>query len=715
MAENSASGSGLRLIRIAAAASILVPAVLLVWAGIGNYRKVQALAEERIVRSLDVEEEHANKSFQLVNLILDDLTEDLQSSPFEERERYFHDLFLKRIRAASEIQSIWLFDKNGHAVVTSSAFPAPRERDFSNQDYFLAHVKNDVGTYFGELHNSTFGGRPFFTISRRVTRDGAFAGVLEISVLPSEFYAFYTRLVYGEGLQYALIREDGTFLVRYPVPETIPPPPLDPSTAFRRTIAANPQGGFYRTASAIDGIRRLFAVRRLASAPIYVSAGITTDAIDREWLTEMFPYIAIGLPGSAFLFATLMLVLHGAKRLDTEMRLREQAEASLRQAQRLEAIGQLTGGVAHDFNNLLTIIIGNLESAARQIAALSGAGQDRVGQAISRAMQGAQRAATLTRRLLAFSRQQPLNPKAINLNKVLINLPDLLRGGLGESVAVEVVGAAGLWPVEADATELETAIVNLAVNARDAMPNGGKLTIEASNSYLDEEYCRQNTDVQPGQYVSIAVTDNGSGMPADVMARAFEPFFTTKDAGQGTGLGLSQVYGFVKQTGGHVKIYSEVGDGTTVKIYLPRLLAGMPEEDAPPTIAAASASGECILLVEDDDDVRSYLLETLHGAHYRVIEAADAEKALEALRTHGDEIDLLLTDVVMPGMSGRRLAEEAKALRPDLKVIFMTGYSRNAIVHQGRLDSGVDLLQKPITADQLVTKIRTVLDRKLPG
>jgi signal transduction histidine kinase/CheY-like chemotaxis protein len=712
MAENSASGSGLRLIRVAAAASILLPAVLLVWVGVGSYKKVQALAEERIVHSLDIEEEHANKSFQIVNLILDDLTEDLLSSPPEGREQYFHDLFLKRIRAASEIQSIWLYDQDGRAIATSSVFPAPRERSFRDQDYFRAHVGKDAGTYFGEVHDSTFGGKPFFTISRRIVRDGAFAGVLEVSVLPSEFYAFYTRLVYSEGLQYALIREDGAFLVRYPVPNKMPPPPLDPSTAFRRTIAADPQGGFYRTVSAVDGIRRLFAVRRLAGAPVYVTAGITTDAIDREWLAELFPYIGIGLPGAAFLFATLMLVLHGAKRLDTEMQLREQAEASLRQAQRLDAIGQLTGGVAHDFNNLLTIIIGNLESAGRQVANVSGAGKDRLDQAITRAMQGAQRAATLTRRLLAFSRQQPLNPKALNLNKILAGLPDLLRGGLDESVSVEVVGAGGLWPVETDATELETAIVNLAVNARDAMPDGGKLTIEASNSYLDETYCRQHTDVQPGQYVSIAVTDNGSGMPAEVMARAFEPFFTTKEAGQGTGLGLSQVYGFVKQSGGHLNIYSEVGEGTTVKIYLPRLLAGTPEEDAPAPIAAADASGECILLVEDDDDVRAYLSETLRSAHYRVIEAADAEKAIEALDARGAEIDLLLTDVVMPGMNGRRLAEEAKARRPNLKVVFMTGYSRNAIVHQGRLDSGVDLLQKPITAEQLATKIRTVLDKK---
>jgi CheY-like chemotaxis protein len=278
-------------------------------------------------------------------------------------------------------------------------------------------------------------------------------------------------------------------------------------------------------------------------------------------------------------------------------------------------------------------------------------------------------------------------------------------------VAVEIVGAGGLWPVEADSTELETAILNLAVNARDAMPDGGKLTIEANNSYLDEEYCRQNPDVRPGQYVQISVSDTGTGMSGEVLARAFEPFFTTKDSGQGTGLGLSQVYGFVKQSGGHVKIYSEVGEGTTVKIYLARFTAGAPDEETPEPQIVNHSSGECVLLVEDDDDVRNYLAETLHSANYKVIVAANGEKAVEAMDSYSGKIDLLLTDVVMPGMNGRRLAEQAITRRPDMKVLFMTGYSRNAIVHQGRLDPGVELVQKPITGEHLTVKIRAMLDQ----
>jgi CheY-like chemotaxis protein/anti-sigma regulatory factor (Ser/Thr protein kinase) len=326
-------------------------------------------------------------------------------------------------------------------------------------------------------------------------------------------------------------------------------------------------------------------------------------------------------------------------------------------------------------------------------------------------MQGAQRAATLTRRLLAFSRQQPLNPKSLDLNKLLHGLPDLLRGGLGEPVAVEVVGAAGLWSVEADATELETAIVNLAVNARDAMPDGGKLTIEASNSFLDDEYCRRHSEVRPGQYVQISVSDTGCGMSADVRSRAFEPFFTTKEAGQGTGLGLSQVYGFVKQSGGQVNIYSELGHGTTVRIYLPRKMTGAVDDELPVAVASSNSSSECVLLVEDDDDVRDYLAQSLRASGFTVIATASGEKALEAMDVYKDKIDVLLTDVVMPGMNGRMVAEAGVIRRPDMKVLFMTGYSRNAIVHHGRLDPGVELVQKPITGDHLATKIRAILDQ----
>jgi PAS domain S-box-containing protein len=378
-------------------------------------------------------------------------------------------------------------------------------------------------------------------------------------------------------------------------------------------------------------------------------------------------------------------------------------------SQKMEAVGQLSGGIAHDFNNLLMIVQGNLETAQR-FAKDSLASNPNLHRALGNAMRGAQRAAALTSRLLAFSRRQPLDPKPLDVNKFLNGAADFLQRSLGETIDIEVVGGAGVWQIEADPNHLESALVNLAINARDAMPGGGKVTLESTNVYADEDYCRPNPELTPGQYVLICVSDHGSGMPPDVVNRAFEPFFTTKELGHGTGLGLSQVYGFVRQSGGHVKIYSEIGQGTTVKIYLPRYTRGIVEEDTQPAEVFGRGVGEAILVVEDDADVRSYLAEALRGLGYQVLAVANAALAIPILEQRSRRIDLLLTDVVMPGMNGRELGRRAEEIRPGLRVLYMTGYSRNAVVHQGRLEEGVSLLQKPISQTQLAARIRDVLD-----
>ncbi|MBB5048791.1 signal transduction histidine kinase/CheY-like chemotaxis protein [Rhodopseudomonas rhenobacensis] len=398
--------------------------------------------------------------------------------------------------------------------------------------------------------------------------------------------------------------------------------------------------------------------------------------------------------------------------LQTETLQRRDAEDMLRQSLKMEAVGQLTGGVAHDFNNLLTIIIGNLEIAERDIGKLRDGVDTRLRRLVGSAMSGAQRAATLTSRLLAFARRQPLDPKPCNLDQLLKGMAGFFRSTLGETIDLEYVGTAGLWQVEIDPSHFEAAILNLVVNARDAMPDGGKLTIETSNVYLDDDYASRHSEVVAGQYVQVAVTDTGSGMSADVVARAFEPYYTTKDVGQGTGLGLSQVYGFVKQSNGHVKIYSEVGHGTTMKVYLPRLHTAAIEQSVPDSIQVGAMQAEQILVVEDDPDVRSYVVEVLHDLNYQVVQAPDAGAALAMAEKLDGGLDLLLTDVVLPGMNGRELADQLREQRPDLKVLFMTGYSRNAIVHHGRLDAGVDLIQKPLSQVALAAKIRSVLDRR---
>jgi len=382
-------------------------------------------------------------------------------------------------------------------------------------------------------------------------------------------------------------------------------------------------------------------------------------------------------------------------------------EEALRQAQKMEAVGQLTGGVAHDFNNLLQVIIGNLDTLQRNLPQESG----RLQRAAKHAMNGAQRAASLTQRLLAFSRRQPLDPKPLDINMLVNGLSDMIHRTLGETISVETVLGAGLWRVEADPAELEAAIVNLAVNARDAMSNGGRLTVETSNAHIDEAYVASHSEVVPGQYVAVAVTDTGVGMDAKTIAQAFEPFFTTKAVGKGTGLGLSQVYGFVKQSGGHVKIYSEIGQGTTVKLYLPRLaVLGGGEEDAGDLPNPEAAQEETILVLEDDDDVRSYSVDTLRELGYRVIEAHDGPSALRLLERQ-PRVDLLFTDVVLPGgLTGAQVAAQAKVVRPALKVLFTTGYARNAIIHHGRLDKGVQLIVKPFSFNELAAKVRDVLD-----
>ncbi|MCK1365194.1 ATP-binding protein [Bradyrhizobium sp. 62] len=403
------------------------------------------------------------------------------------------------------------------------------------------------------------------------------------------------------------------------------------------------------------------------------------------------------------------------QRVADEIARRNEAEAALRQAQKLEAIGQLTGGVAHDFNNLLTVIMGGLETIGRQIASMSDAPQlARIMRAQAMAHHASQRAATLTARLLAFSRRQPLDPKSIDVDRLLAGMTELLYSTLGEQVRLEIVGNAGLWSALADASELEHAILNLAVNARDAMPGGGRLTIETGNTWLDDEYVSALPEPVPsGQYVLVAVTDTGSGMDTATVDRVFEPFFTTKEVGKGTGLGLSQVYGFVRQTGGHIRIYSELGHGTTVKLYLPRSQTD-PDEQVNRILPAATMlrGNEAILVVEDHDDLRAYSSGVLRDLGYQVFEAADAASAigfLESSRT----IDLLFTDVVLPdNLSGKNIADHARGLHPTIKVLFTTGYTRNAIVHNGRLDAGVNLLSKPFTFRALAEKVRKILDER---
>jgi signal transduction histidine kinase/ActR/RegA family two-component response regulator len=385
---------------------------------------------------------------------------------------------------------------------------------------------------------------------------------------------------------------------------------------------------------------------------------------------------------------------------------RRRTEEALRQSQRLDSMGRMTGAVAHDFNNLLTVIIGSLDLLKRAI----GGGDDKARARIEMMTMAAERASTLTKQLLAFARRQPLQPLIVNPGGIVRSLLPLIRHAAGEAITVEAVIGGGLWNTMVDSAEFQSAMLNLTINARDAMPDGGMLTLELANAMLDDAYAALHAEVEPGQYVMFAITDTGKGMDAATMEHALDPFFTTKPSGEGTGLGLPQVYGLVKQTGGHLKIYSEVGEGTTVKLYLPRSL-GQETVQAGPVAAAAIGGSETILLVDDDEIVRETVAAMLVDFGFSVTQAPGGAEALAILESD-TAIDLLLTDVVMPGaISGRVLAERAAKLRPGLRVLFTSGYTENAIVHHGRLDPGVELLSKPYGREQLAAKVRRILDR----
>ena len=390
-------------------------------------------------------------------------------------------------------------------------------------------------------------------------------------------------------------------------------------------------------------------------------------------------------------------------KLESETVERESAQLALRQAQKMEALGNLTGGVAHDFNNLLQVVGGNLQLLSKDIE-----GNERAEQRLQNALSGVARGAKLASQLLAFGRRQPLEPKVVNVRRLIQNMDDMLRRALGEEIELESVVSGGLWNTLIDPSQLENAILNLAINGRDAMDGRGRLTIEAANSVLDDDYARMHDDVRPGQYVMVAVTDTGSGIPAEIIEHVLEPFFTTKSDGKGSGLGLSMVYGFLKQSGGHLKIYSEPGHGTTMRLYMPRT---MQVEDSLTDLSSHPVKGgsETVLVVEDDDGVRDTSVALLADLGYRVLKAQDAHSAF-AIVNSGVQIDLLFTDVVMPGpMRSTELARKAKALFPHMAILFTSGYTENSIVHGGKLDAGVELLSKPYTREALARKVRHVL------
>ncbi len=698
--------AALRWLWFSLAASIIAPALVFAFAAYSAYQDAFELADERIERSLEVSAEQALRVFRSIDITLDSIdqiTRDKTDATIKESGAELSERLKQFAHGFPDISSIWVLDRNGDALLSSLFFPVPAAFNSPERSHLKAELAQGEEAHIGRVVKIALTGAILFPVSkRRYDNSGSFNGYALISVLPTAFENLYATLRGSSSASFALIRVDGAVLARHPV-AAHPGIVLDEASGFGRLIKSSPGGGRYTTISNVDGLERRFAVRKLVGLPLYVSSSMETSEIRSAWLRQVGGYLAIGAPALALVCFFIVLTIRRTAAFYAEVELRETLEQKMRRSQRIEAVGQLTGGIAHDFNNLLTIIIGNLQMALRRVS------EEKPRAMLENAQRGALRAAELTKRLLAFSRKQALDPKPVDLNRLVRNLADaMLARTLGEAISIRKVLAPDLWETHADITELESAVLNLALNARDAMPNGGTLTLETANAFLDEHFAVAADQANATEYVSVSVRDTGTGMPAEVADKAFEPFFTTKPPGMGTGLGLSQVYGFVKQSDGDVKISSAPGGGTTVTIYLPRSKNGGEPAPGDRSIEGAPrGNGQRVLVTEDDEGVRNFVSGALVELGYEVMHAQDGDAALSVLTTN--RVDLLLTDVVMPGMNGRALAEEAQRRRPGLKVLYMTGYSRDAIVHHGRLDPGVSLIQKPFTEADLAQRVRSVL------
>jgi signal transduction histidine kinase len=705
----------------AAVAIILVATTLLVLV----VRGWEIRDAERELTTLNISlAEQTARALQSVDLILESLVEQLQAeqvttaADYERKSDHAtYELLKSKTAGVPQLDAVSLIAADGRLINFSRYYPIPAV-NVSDRDYFAAlRDAPQSGSFLSRPVENRGTGTWTIYLARRVAApDGSFIGLVLGAIDLVYFENLYEALELTEGSAVRLWRADGTLLARYPARSDIGK--QYPLPQGRRSLA---YGVPFVTTAASDAPDRLVSARAVRDYPVLVTVSRAMSEVLADWRRQA---LAVGAAGAICITAVALFIWalirqFGAYEALTRLRHqreeavrgRQKAEAQINQLQKMEALGQLTGGIAHDFNNLLTVILGNADNLRRRLPA-----DDRELQALVDAMiRNGERGATLTHRLLAFSRRQPLEPKPLDPNLLVAGMSDLLQRTLGERIAIATVLAGDAWWISADANQLENALLNLAVNARDAMPDGGKLTIETANAVIDAAYAARHDEVDPGQYTVVAVSDTGMGMARQTIEKVFEPFFTTKEVGRGTGLGLSQVYGFVKQSGGHVKLYSELGRGTTVKLYLPRALGEAESEAVAPHEAGRQAANETggppatILLVEDDADVRIYTADVLRELGYRVLEAEDGASALRLLARH-PEIRLLFTDLGLPGaLDGRLLADQARLHDPTLPVLFTTGYTRNAVVHHGRLDAEVELIVKPFTYDELAARLKKIL------
>src|SRR6266700_1169447 len=561
----SARRSAIRLLQLMMVASVVLPLVLFGFAAWLSYRHEQAVADDRIERSLDILHEHTLKVFQTVERAIagvNEIVRGMTDDDIRREQSRLHERVKRIVDALPQVRAIFIIDRDGRPLVSSQLAPIQADFDARERSFFNVHAAGDVGTYVSDVVTPRLTGlsTPFFVLSRRrPSADGKFNGVVAVAVLPQYFEEFYALIGRIPGSLYALLRDDGRFLARYP---ERPDRGLQPGSALHTTIAQGRERSMQTIRrSQIDAVERRVGHRKLEGFPVYVVAGIDSSAIRGEWMATMASHLVFGLPATLFLLLIIGVALRRTRRLYAEAERREAAEAALRQAQRLEAIGQLTGGVAHDFNNLLMVVSGSAERLRRDLTS------EKHGRLLDMIMNATSRGESLTRQLLAFSRRQMLTPAVIDLTQRLPELKDMLTRSLRGDIETEVVVPNQSCAVKVDPSELELALLNLAVNARDAMARGGTLGSTVERVVVGGKVAEEGLS---GEFVAIHVADTGGGIPADILPHVFEPFFTTKEIGKGTGLGLSQVYGFAKQSGGTATITSAVGRGTVITLYLPR-------------------------------------------------------------------------------------------------------------------------------------------------
>ena len=691
--------SAIRLLQLLMVASLVFPAALFVYASYNDYRDVYAVADERIDRSLDVLQEQALKVFETVDRIFPEVGEvvrGLSDDQIRAAQASLTPRLQRIVGVMPQVRGIVLVGRDGRALASSVPAALESGADFADRPYFTAQQASDAGTYVGDVRTSTTqdAGKSLFEVSRRLpSADGSFRGVIAIALRPQYFDDFYAMIQQSPGNFYALARADGMLLARYPVAAQ-GSQQLSPGSKLRRAIDRGVAQDLYSVTSEVDGRNRRVGFRKVPGYPVYAIAGIDSAAIRAAWLDQVGGHLIFGLPATLLLFSALWVVLRRTKRLYDEAQRREFAEDALRQAQRLEAIGQLTGGVAHDFNNLLMIVSG---TAARLRRHVRGDKETALLDAIANATA---RGESLTRQLLAFSRRQTHQPCVIDLAERLPEIKDMLSRSLRGDIDIRLGVPRRPCAVKVDPNEFELALLNLAFNARDAMPSGGTLTIGAKPVVMRGKSTEEGLS---GEFVAVRIADTGTGIPPEVLPRVFEPFFTTKDVGKGTGLGLSQVYGFARQSGGAASIATSARRGTAVTLFLPRSFEAPAQPRREAVASTVVRPAGAVLVVEDNPEVAAVAQAYLEQLGYAVRHAAGAQAGLDLLAGEAG-IDLVFSDILMPGgMNGLQLADTVRRLYPDVAVLLTTGYSSSA---QDAVRRGFAVLQKPYDLAGLENALR---------